>query len=253
MEFETDVESEYLLRPKDQGKLQLQILGTNQKDTTGGKHLNKPIKVEDIFNVTMAGPADNSIKITLNPQDVLKVGDEVELNARLSSPDGDLNAIFHVKIVDPTKPREKTRKKQPSQPALPQPVRVYEKAEKDSDRTWGDFGNWTGEDIVKVVPGDNGNVVEAIAINMDSYALKRYLSRRRINSPDAVSFAKDKFFTSVYLHSLFLYSIFDKLKKQEEYEAVDIEELLPMLMKPYSSFLLYANTDEAILKSLNND
>ena len=128
-----------------------------------------------------------------------------------------------------------------------------QKAEKEEDKTWGDIGNWTGDDIVKVIPGDNGNVIEAIAINMDSYSLKRYLSRGKVNTAKAVSFARNKFFSSVYLHSLFLYSIFDKLKRQEEYEAIDIEELLPTLMKPYSSFLIHANTDEEILNSFAED
>ena len=82
--------------------------------------------------------------------------------------------------------------------------------------------------------------------------VKRYLSKNRINTESGIKFIKDKFFTSVYLHSLFLYGIFDKLNKSDETEY-DLQELIPTLMKPYSSFLLYANTDETILSTLKSE
>ena len=203
LDFQTDVKSEYLFRPKDRGELQLQILGIQENETTGGKRIGKPKKIEDMFNVTIAGPMNNSIRILLEPQEkAISVGDEIELSARLSSPDGDLEAIFYVRVVDPAKPRKVAAKKQPASPSLPTPIKVYQKALETENPTWDRFG-WSGDDIVKVIPGDDGNMIDAIAINMDSYAVKRYLSRRQINAPKAITFTKDKYFSSVYLHSLF--------------------------------------------------
>jgi hypothetical protein len=252
LEFETDVEDEYLFRPHERGELQLQILGIQNNDVTGGTDKGKPKKVEDVFNVTVSGPTNNSIKITFEPKDNLAVGDQVALNAQLSSPSGNLESIFYVKIVNPQKQQDKPKEDKPLPPALPLPIRVYEKAETEDDRTWKDF-NWTGDDIVRVIPaGESENVIDAIAINMDSFVVKRYLSKNRINTESSVRFVKDKFFTSVYLHSLFLYGIFDKLNKCDETEY-DMGELIPKLMKPYSSFLLYANTDETLMSSLKSD
>ena len=110
-----------------------------------------------------------------------------------------------------------------------------------------------GEDIVKIIPAGNGeNVVEAIAINMDSFVVKRYLSKNRINTEKGIKFIKDKFFASVYLHSLFLYGIFDKLNKSND-KQYDLEELIPSTMKPYSSFLLYSNIDETLISTLKSE
>lgn len=251
IEFETDVEDEYLFRPHEQGELQIQVLGIQNNNTTGGTDKGKPKKVEDVFNVTVAGPTNNSIRIMFEPKDSLSVGDAVELNARLSSPTGDLESIFYVKIVDPQKQQDEPNKEKPLPPALPLPVRVYEGAEAEGDKTWEDF-RWTGEDIVKVIRGDSENVVDAIAINMDSFVVKRYLAKNRVNSESGIKFVRDKFFASVYLHSLFLYGILDKLNKVDE-TKYDIEALIPTLMKPYSSFLLYANTDETVLSTLKSD
>ena len=249
--FETDVEDEYLFRPHEQGDLQLQILGIKPNDTQGGTERGKLKKVEDVFNVTVSGPTENSIRITFEPKRILSVGDEVELNARLSSPMGDLESIFYVKIVDPQTPVIMPKEEKPAAPALPLPIRVFEKAENGADKTWADFG-WTGDDVVKIIAGESEKVVDAIAVNMDSFVVRRYVSKNRINTEKALRFTKDKFFCSVYLHSLFLYGIFDKLNRSDGNEY-DIDELVPALMKPYSSFLLYATTEESLVSVLQGD
>lgn len=64
----------------------------------------------DVFEVNQSGPNDGSIKLTLKPKDNLSVGDEIKLNAKLISPDGDMESIFYVKIIDSQK-QEKTKLK----------------------------------------------------------------------------------------------------------------------------------------------
>ena len=216
--------------------------------------LGKPKKVEDVFDVTVAGPTDSAIKVTFEPREKLSVGDEAQLNARLSSPDGALESIFYIKIIDPQKPQNEDKKDKPTPPALPKPIRVYEKAIDGADATWDKF-NWTGDDVVRVILPSNQKdfVVDAIAINMDCFVLKRYISKQRINNEQGIKYAKDKFFSSVYLHTLFLYGILDKLDKAQEEKRFDLEEVLPNLMKAYSSFLLYANTDDGILSNLRGE
>jgi len=251
IEFETDVEDEYLFRPHERGEFQIQILGLRNSEITGGTRRVRPQKVEDTFNVTVAGPTNNSIKVAFEPKDSLSVGEEIELNARLSSPSGDLESIFYIKIIDPKKQQEKSQSERPQPPALPIPIRVYAKPENEDEKAWADFTpHWTGDDIIKVVPGESEKIVEGIAINMDSFVIKRYLSKNRINTENGIKFIKDKYFTSVYLHGLFLYGIFDKLNKLDDNPRYDIEELIPTLMKPYSSFLVYENIDETILSTL---
>ena len=254
IEFETDVEDEYLFRPYEKGEFQIQILGYQPNDTEGGTKPGKPKKVEDVFDVTVTGPTDNSIKITFEPKETLSVGDSVDLNARLTSPDGDLESMFYVRIVDPQRKQEDKKKDTPKPPALPKPIRVYEKQFEGSDATWEDF-SWGGEDVVKVIPAPHSQelVIDAIAVNLDSFVLTRYISKQKISNEQGLKYTKDKFFASIYLHTLFLYGTLDKMNKSEEEQKFDLEELIPNLMKGYSSFLMYANTDDAILSNLKGE
>lgn len=252
IKFETDVEDEYLFRPKDKGEFEIQILGIKRNETSGGTEKGIPKKVEDNFEVTKEGPTNHSIKVTFEPKADISVGDEIELNARLSSPNGDLQSIFWIKIIEPHKETENAKqppKEEP--PSLPKPIKVFEHATEENPITWQEYA-WTGEDIVKII--SEKNILDAIAINMDCYALKRYISKNKISSPEQIKLVKDKFFLSIYFHSLFLYSILNKLGSSEVSEMkFDSEDLTPLIFKPYSSFLLSTNTDEAILASLKEE
>ena len=85
-------------------------------------------------------------------------------------------------------------------------------------------------------------VIEAIAVNMDCFVLKRFLSQKKVETEEDIKVAKNKFFLSVYLHSLFLYSILDRINKDENCDTeIDPEDIIPLIFKPYSSFLLSSN------------
>lgn len=243
IKFETDVENEYLFRPKDKGELKVEILG-HKKKASGGGSGGKPTKPEDIFDITKSGPTDNSIKIMFEPNQNLSVGDEVEINARLSSPDGDLESIFYIRIIDPQKTEEKPKEQKNEEPNLPEPVRVYEKIDDGEENTvtWADIGEWTGDDIVKlVISGEKESSIEKIAVNMDSFALKRYLSKNKFKSEAEFRAVKNKYFTTIYFHSLYLYGIIDKQKNtNEELKNIDAEFFIPEIFKYYSNVLLYS-------------
>ena len=115
----------------------------------------------------------------------------------------------------------------------------------DDDVTWEQY-NWNGDDIVKVIEGghNSNNLVEAIAINMDSFALKRFISKNQLKSEYEIKYIKDKYFLSIYLHSLFMYGIFHKVSKngfEDQFKHIDISELITSIFKPYAAFLLYEN------------
>ena len=242
--FETDVEDEYLFRPKDKGELSLIVLGVGRGGADGPPH--PPVKPEDMFDITKTGPTDNSIRITFEPKNNLNVGDEIKLNARLSSPDGNFESIFWVKIVDPKKESDKpSAPKKEENIAPPMPIRVFKSATQKEDRTWTDYG-WDGNDVVKVITNQENKkqaIIEGIAVNMDCFSLQKFISKNKVRTAENINLTKNKFFLSVYLHSLFLYSIFDRINKDEDSDSqkIDIEEIITMLFKPYSSFLLSAS------------
>jgi hypothetical protein len=166
----------------------------------------------------------------------------VKLNARLSSPEGDLESIFWVKIMNPQKDENKIKeKKKEDSVAPPLPIRVFEHAENAEDKTWTDY-NWDGSDIVRVITEQNSEqntIIQGIAVNMDSFVLKRFLSKQKGQSEAEIRSIKNRFFLSVYLHSLFLYSILERIRKDEHCEIeIDPEDIIPLIFKPYSGFLL---------------
>jgi len=248
VQFETDVEDEYLFRPNEKGELEISILGYNSNQATGGDKAI-PSKVEDFFNVTKTGPTNNSIRITFVPKESLFVGDEIQVNARLSSPDGDLESIFWVRITkSEQQDQPKKEKKQRDEIAPPMPIRVFENPEKEGDKTWSDYG-WDGRDVVKVVTStDEGKMaIEAIAVNMDCYAFRKYLSQNKKATTEEITQIKNKFFLSIYLHSLFLHGIFSRINDDENLDIdIDIEDVIPILFKPYSSFLISLGMMEGI-------
>jgi len=256
IKFETDVQDEYLFRPDEKGELQLQILNWKPNDVSGGDGPGKPNKVEDILEVTREGPSDNLIRITFEPKNDISVGDEIELSARLTSPSGDLESIFWVKIVDPQKKEEKKPEKRVDNPALPQLIRVFEKPENPDTPSWTTYC-FTGEDVVRVINSEGTgqeNLVEGIAVNMDSYVIRRYISRNKLTSKQQIRQARDKYCLSAYLHTLFLYGILDKLVKSETYEVdFEITDFVRDVLKPYSAFLLSVDTNDAIMASLKDD
>jgi hypothetical protein len=152
IKFETDVVDEYLFRPDEKGDLCLQILNIKKVDnppTPPQPIPPRPTQVEDIIDVTREGPSNGVIRITFEPKNDLSVGDEVELSAKLTSPSGDLESIFWVKIVEPQK-EEKKQEKKLNHPALPKLIRVFEKPEHPDEKSWKDY-NFEGEDVIDLL------------------------------------------------------------------------------------------------------
>jgi len=247
--IETDVEDDYLFRPVEKGEFEIQVL---QKRNKTDKPVNPtpnpfPDDVTDILTINREGPVDGSIRLLIKPNGKAKVGDEVEVRATLSSPGKEFECIFNV-IVDEKIDKPKTKEEAPSEtfPNLPTPKKAFKEKQEDGDLTWADENlKWTGHDIVKVITDndeDSDMIVAGIVVNMDSFALLNFISKNRISTEKEIKFIKDKYFLSVYLHSLFLFSIMQKMRNDDEkLKPLEIDEFISNMIKPYASFLLYEN------------
>ena len=188
IQFETDVAEDYFYRPLEKGDFQIQIMGgkrNNDTDNPNPDSSDKPTNIEDIFEVCVSGPNDGSIKLTLNPKSELSVGEEIEINARLTSPDGDMENIFYVKIADPQKNELKPKNHKPENPQLPKIIKITKSEEngnwvQDNGKHWNEVNGWDENSIVHIIPNDNENqekIIGGVAINMHSNALKKYISK----------------------------------------------------------------------------
>ena len=268
IQFETDVAEDYFYRPQGKGEFIIHILGAqneNDSDNPDPQPSLKPNKVEDLFEVNQSGPAEGSIKLTLKPRNNLNVGDEIELNARLTSPDGDMESIFYVKIINPKKKEKNKTIKESEKAKWPQLIKIT-KTDKDiwlqdNGNEWDLVPDWNEKSIIHVITVEDGDkrIVRAVAINMDSHSLKKYLSKNQVNTEQTIEYLKNQYIIKIYSHGLFLYSILDKLKLQKDSEkkhtndSPSSEDLLGAIFKSYSDVLIYLDTNKVILDSLNNE
>ena len=246
--IETDVEDDYLFRPVEKGQFEIQVLQKKKKtDIPVNPVLNLfPNDVTDILTINKEGPTDGTIKLLIKPNEQAQIGDEVEIKAKLSAPGQDFECIFNVKVDEKiSKPKTKEKKATESFPNLPTPKKAYKKPTDESSLSWdNDNLKWNGYDIVKVIRSEDNNemVVEGIIINMDSYVLLNFISKNSIKTEKEIKFIKDKYFLSIYLHSLFLFSIMQKMQKDNKLlNEIEMEDFVSNLIKPYANFLLYEN------------
>jgi len=249
IEIETDVENDYLFRPSEKGKFEIEVLQKRKiKDKPIGPEPNPYAnEITDILTINREGPNDGTIRLLIKPNAKAQVGDEVEVSATLSSPGKEFQCVFQVK-VDPeiSPPKEKEKEQNETFPNLPNPYKSFEKPiDSKEGIPWSrEDLKWTGEDIVKVLTSNDDNelMVDGIIVNMDSFCIKSFLSKNRISNEKEIKYNKDKYFLSIYLHSLFLYSILQKMKKtDEQLKPIDIDDFISTMIKPYASFLMYEN------------
>ncbi len=247
--IKTDVEDDYLFRPLEKGEFKIEVLQKqNKTDHPVNPNPNpSPNNITDILTVNRVGPSDGTIKLLIKPNEKAKVGDLVEIRAMLTSPGKDFSCIFEVRVDEKiSKPNKKESKPENTFPNLPIPKKAYKEPKNNEDIPWSDENlKWTGEDIVKVIQ-DTGNegeyLVEAIIVNMDSFTLLNFLSKNSIKTEKEIRYITDKYFLSIYMHSLFLFSIIQKMSKENEnLKQIEVDEFISSMIKPYANFLLYQN------------
>ncbi len=245
--IDTDVEDDYLFRPYEKGKFEIEILQVrNESDDPIHDPTPNPDKPTDIITVEREGPIDGTIKLIVKPTEKAKVGDEIDIQAKITSPGKDFSCVFTVKVDDKIIPPEKkSESPKESFPNLPTPTKAFESPSNNEGVAWTEL-NWSGYDIVKVATDkdDESNelLITGIVVNMDSFVLKKFISKNQIKSEKELKFIRDKYFLSIYLHSLFLFSILQRMRKEDEkLKPIEVDEFISSMIKPYSSFLLYEN------------
>lgn len=264
--FSTDCEDNYFDRTEDSGELKIAILNIKSNKTDGGKDVGEPKEVSELFNVNKSSPNKGSIRVNLNPKDTLKVGDAVQMKVSLTSPTGDFDEIFWVKISEPEQKKDNTPKNEDDNEPLGLPNLVFAYKDKSgkgkSVVSWDDVISATSLDMsieTVMIPEAEGSNLKSIFVNMDSSVLKNFKSKYKNPNEEQIEISNRKYFTSVYFHTLFLYTITknrgyeikQKKEGQENYEDVDIAEYLKDLFDHYySTFILNFGGMEEMMMGL---
>ena len=258
IEFETDVQDDYLYRPNEKGELLLKILGYSSNDSENSNSKPIPNKIEDVFNVDVAGPTNCSIKITFRPKNYLNVGDEIKLNARLSSPDGYLEVLFYVKIEKSHQNTQKqNRKEKNTGLELPKIIKIVKDEKKgwikaESKELWNNLEKWDESNIIHII--EDNEFIEAIAINMSSHVFKKYISKMGANNEKKIRTLEDQYITQIYIHALFVYmSLLKGYNNENESkykQDQDVSKVSSEMFKHYGQPLLYLGSTKELLSSI---
>jgi hypothetical protein len=252
--FETDVEDNYFDRSEDPGELKITILQQRKNDTSGGNRQGAIDSPGKLIDISKSSPQEGMIRIGIAATSELKVGDEIEIKASLEGPE-DLECRFWIKIVEPKKKQQEVKKEEKTEEppvGLPGYELVYESIPEESPKalTWekmeatGCDMDW---DTVMHPLVDGEQQLETIYINMDSTVLRNYISKQGNIGTEQKEIAEKRYISSVYFHTIFLYSITKNKKyelKQNNTE-VDIGDYLRDLFNSYySDFLLNFGTEQ---------
>lgn len=257
--FESDVENQYFDRIEEPGILRIALLNFKENENSGGIKPGKIDQIEDVFNVNVSSPKDGTIKISMNPKKEVKVGDAVKMKVTLESPGKEFDEIFWVKIGDSEAKKEPSKKEKDANDdmlGLPEFILTY-KESKENAITWEQVEEATSEDIdyrTVMYPLVKGDSLECIYINMDSTVLKSFKSKYKNADEKQLELANRKYISSVYFHTLFLYTI-TKNNKYRIIQDIDNEKnsldigldryLTTLFQNHYSEFILnFGGTNE---------
>ncbi|MCL5985956.1 MAG: hypothetical protein M1371_05240 [Actinobacteria bacterium] len=245
--LETDVEDEYLIRPRDKGELKITFEKPHLGIGGDGDIIGSD---EEIFDVNIVGPNQGHIKLRVKTKEELPIGAIVKMSVELSSPDGPLVLTAFIKIADPVSPAQEKEVETPKTYSLPKTILVYkERKQGIESATWDDSDyNWTGEDICKIFPSSNDRFfVDAVAINMDADSVHNYVRSKKLTDKN-IEHLKRLFQVSIYLISLILYF---QVSHRDEIE--DKEEILSFLMKGIGKIIIPVIVNEELIREIENE
>lgn len=253
IELLTDCENNYLTREKDPGKFFIKLYNVYRVEKKKMKKVE--IDYEELFEIKREGPREGVIDLTLKINNKgVKSGDIIEMSAILTTSDEDLEEKFYVQIDTEVRVREKERKrkkkeeKEKNEDQLfsgPNALKVYKERIETEDLVLNEQ-DMSLTDVVKFEFEEEA--IQTILINMDHPSLQKYITEHRLKTKTQIETVKNKYFTSMYVHSLYLYYLLKDILK-DELVNMEVDEVLSKLLSAYS-YVLLSFVDSDILKEI---
>ena len=252
IKFNTDVEDEYFDRIEEPGRLEIALLDYKNSQNGGGIK-PQPTDISEVLSVAKSSPDNGTIRLHIKSKEEIDVGDSIKIQATLTNPvDDDKTQIFWIKLLDTPSITEKPKKDHTEDIGLPSLHKVIKSKSQDEpdSKTWEEMDElamgFTADTIVQLfVEGDK---LEAVYINMDSNVLKKFIAKQ--GNEEQIKVARDRYLTSVYFHTLFLYVISKNRKfsieKEGESEVGLQEYVADVFENYYAEFLLNFETSQLL-------
>jgi hypothetical protein len=250
LKFESNVENHYFDRTDEPGSLKIALLDFKHNDSKGGTAPGKIDTIADAFNVNVSSPKDGVIKVSLNPNKEVRVGDSARIKVTLEGAGREFEEIFWIKMSQPEGEKVASKKEETDSQdflGLPEFILTY-KTPKENFVSWEQVAEATSEEMdfsTVMFPLAKGDNLERVYINMDSSVLKNFKSKFKNIDEVQLELADRKYISSVYFHTLFLFTITKNRKYKLVQEAngqvqdIDLSSYLKDLFESYySEFIL---------------
>jgi len=264
VQFETDVEDNYFHRTDDPGELEVGLISHKTNQVKGGDQKGNKTEISDVLNIQKSSPNKGTIKINLNGlgKDI-SIGDEVAIKVSLNGSGPSFEQIILIRIAEPKAKKEKAPILEDDfeNPGLPEFQLAY-REKKEGYLSWDEANEVLPQEMnanMVMYPLTGDEQLDRIFINMDSNVLTRFKSNIKNINTDQKEAKEKKYISSVYFHTLFLYTItknrkFAMLKKNSEDEHVDIEisEYLQDIFDSYYTEFILNFGDKDLIESLGD-
>ena len=262
IQFSTDVEDNYFHRTEDPGNLEIALIEYKTNSKNGGDRTGTKSEINEVLNIQKTSPKNGTIKININAKGKdIAVGDEFEMKVSLNGNGPSFDQIVMVKLVDPKQNKEKAPKEDEFEnPGLPEFQLVY-KDKMENFLTWDEANEHLPSEMnaeTVMYPLSDGEQLEKIFINMDSNVLLRFKAKSKNINAEQKETKERKYISSVYFHTLFLYTItknrkFGIRKKTEEgEESQTIGEYLQDIFDSYYTEFILNFGDKDLIESLGD-
>ena len=259
LQFDSDVGNQFFDRVEDPGDMKMALL--NHKTQGGGDKPGLPNEISGVFSVNRSSPQNGQIKVVLKPTKDVSVGDEIQIKVDLLSPAHTAETfqeILWVKIAEPrNKPEKVSISEEPEPPGLPECVLVYQTAKDEQSKdvlTWKRFAESANSEMsfdTIMFPLAEGETLRVIYINMNSSVFMNYNSKFGNITHEQEENARNRYISSIYFHTIFLYTISRQRKyeikraTEDDYEEEDLGKYLSdVFSSNYAEFLLNFGTSD---------
>lgn len=262
LQFDTDVEDNYFHRTDEPGELEIALISHRTNDADGGDQKGSKTEISEVLNIQKSSPNKGTIKIDLNGSGKdISVGDEIEVQVNLNGSGPSFEKIVLVRVAKPNEKKEKTPKKEDDfqNPGLPEFQLAY-KEKKEGLLSWDEANASLPQEMdanMVMYPLTNGDQLDKIFINMDSNVLIRFKANSKHINAEQKEAKEKKYISSVYFHTLFLYTItknrkfaLSKKNNEDEDEDVGVSEYLQDIFDSYYTEFILNFGDKDLIDSL---
>ena len=264
IQFATDVEDNYFHRTDEPGELEIALVTYVKNQAEGGDQKGTTTEISEVFNIQKSSPSKGTIRIDFNIEGKtdLLVGDEIEVKVSLSGSGPSFEELLLIRMAEPKQQKEKSPKKEEDfeNPGLPEYQLIY-KEKKEGFASWDEVSTGLSNEVdanMVMYPSAEGEQLEKIYINMDSNVLTRFKAKTKNINEEQKKAKETKYISTVYFHTLFLFTITKNRKfeisKEENgaTETKDISEYLQDIFDSYYTEFIVNFGDKDLIESLGD-